>query len=425
MLSYYGELAPLIQQHNYLTKLNLDILLQIIIHLELDDVLNLSIVSKYFDQNISKLIPPQIPEGIYAVNFDFTSVRLINYIEKFEQCDESFRKIHSFMPAKGVYVQLYDEYLKGVARLQNISTLMSHSPHFLSENGHERINKLCENDKKKSYTIKSYITSFFRDPYILLLMITVVLLITATTGWFIYSNTTFNLFEKDTNENILYQYELEKNIKNIDENGYFDNYLPLEKIFLPYRSSLNKFHMERQARRCYDGAFDTKLGEVLCFDSLDELCDNRNNIRSIYFEHVYHKFNKTYNVDEIQNIFLLLSNYVCADADANYQYDHVIFGRAGYLKYKHPELVLFTIERRAWFDTCIGINNKSYNFPERHESRNSNQFTVSKITYDTKCIAECITHRPNLHLSIWYLILILCATWISFLSIMYYGLILL
>ena len=64
------------------------------------------------------------------------------------------------------------------------------------------------------------------------------ILLSATIGYFIYTRTSFNLYEREQNEKILYNQTLENNLNMIIQNGYSDKLMPMESLFYVYRSKL-------------------------------------------------------------------------------------------------------------------------------------------------------------------------------------------
>ena len=410
------EIIPLIISTNYISKIILDLLLMIIASLTLPDILVLAKVSKYFKWHIDKLIPPHP----ITISKFITSVQAINYLDKIEECNTMYKKLpHLSEKELGRIIPRYCDYHLGLLKLNKLSKIMSYSPHFVFNKGNERIYKLCGKLPSKS---KSYCFSCFRDPYTILLIVTLMLLLTVTLSWFIYANITFNLNEKEITEKAIYQNEYNKNIKYIQENGYTDWTVPFDSIFFIGRSSLErKMECSGGPRKsgCYSHVRNWQE-TMLCLKSQEELCGlhNLSNLTFKYFEFAYEYFNGTYSMTEIKKIYKMLSDYGCSDYGSIFRRGPMVYVDLGYLKKNvNTYYDIFTLSSDVPWVHCIGINNDTYVNTDRFDRAFG--FYVDKITYNAICLAECITPHPNLYKNIWHLILMLCLLWLLFIILIF------
>ena len=108
-----------------------------------------------------------------------------------------------------------------------------------------------DTDSESKYLLSSNINYFSKISIDIFWQIIIVLLITIISGWFIYSNTIYNLYEKDLSEKILYQNTLIDNINYIEKYGYEDDYLKFESVFPLSESSLLMWHAKFPDKTCF------------------------------------------------------------------------------------------------------------------------------------------------------------------------------
>uniref|UniRef100_A0A6C0C7Y4 Uncharacterized protein n=1 Tax=viral metagenome TaxID=1070528 RepID=A0A6C0C7Y4_9ZZZZ len=390
---------------NYLSDLIFDLLLQIIVNLDPISNLSLSMTSKYFNRwYVNKIIPPK-PVVAYS-----TSNQNVNYLDKIEKYKQSHDRIKNLtIQNLNEIIPKHDDYEIGLKNLSAMVQTTPYSLHFYHHNGHERINKICEKEIEQTSKFNSFCSSCFRDPYQLLFMITILLLITVTTSWFLYVNMSYNLHDKDIEEEIIYRNALQKIAININENGYDAIDLPFDRMIERY--DVLWFWRYPQREKCFHNIIYYKMNHLgLCFESYEEMCKDTY-ISSKYFDYVYQYYDSMYSMDEIKDIYLQIWNRTCVDD----YHDNI-----HYLKDRtnKSQLDLFATSRISITDNCMTITG------EIHKTYVSfvKTFYVSKITYNTTCIAAGMTTRPNFARETRHLLAILVLSWIIFALSALYGL---
>lgn len=418
-------IISIVSKKDYISTLITELIWLIIINLTGKDILTLGTISRFFNLCINKIIPPKI-----KISKFISSVRIIDYLEKANEYTSSYNKIN-FFPQKNLQVTIpgYMEYEINLDELKKISKGLYYSPYFYHNNGKQKINKLCGyNVKNNKCQLKIFCSSCFRDPYLLLLVISIMILLTAILSYFLYTKTVFNINEKDRSENIMFQNEIEKNINNIQKNGYWDNTLSINSIFFERKSFLDvircacndKSRMDYRYNNCKGIWHTQQCSQInydvtgICFKSIDELCSlyNSSTFSSKYFENIYKYFNGTFCINDIQKVFMKISEYGCNRHYWTHGYD--MYRTIVYIKnHTNTHIDTFTLKRVEDDNNCIGINNETFNGSFDYKNP-LYIFQMSKVTYDATCIAKCVTPLPDLHENIWYLILILFLLWIIF-----------
>jgi hypothetical protein len=344
-------------------------------------------LSKYFNFNINKIILPK------PINIDTV-----------EEYQKNYDNIKKFCPENEI--STINSYNDNLVDLEKVLEIDSHSLHFNLFNGPERMKQLCK--KEKSNMIKSYCSSFFRNPYYLNLIILIMIILSVILGCSIYTKRSFNLYEIPMIEKSM----LEEKIKHIKEYGIPTHLLPVETVFRIY----NSFWQKYGTGKCFSKSKPTH--SKLCFNQ-NELKEGNYNWTNLFFDNLDIDTNKT-SQSEIKKI--LKKMLYTISIFPNLYYESHVNDLGFFHRYEKYEFVLFRMSR-IHNDSSYGTL-KCMNPDGIIKNKERNQvwmwFETSLIEYDAACIANIIIDYPYLKLDIWYLILILVSIWIVLIgSILY------
>jgi hypothetical protein len=381
---------------NYLSRLPNDILW--IILANVPNLFIINMISKYFNWQIQKIIPPK-PIDITTS----TSVEVIQYVNELEDYEGE-----NLLEKKSLEKTFFHEiYISNLMELKKALDTVPYSIHFMTHDGQNRIENLVHNNIKKSTTMKSYCSSCFRDPYYLLLIITILFLLSVTLGWFIYIRTSYKIHEKP----IIEKYILEQNTKLILKNNFPSSLMQMESISeyndnIIFRKSYWDYN---EYSKCFKKT-NPWFNEKLCFH-MEELCKNNYDINNFFFKRTHRKLDKI-SIPKLQNVFLNISTYEC---DNYHKSNNPIIYPIQYEKLKILVFILFEDNFGRHYPLCRNLNDTYMEL--KSENDRSEKFMILQLfifEYNASCIAQIITNIqvPDLH--IWHLIFIFCVIWIIF-----------
>lgn len=398
--------VPLLKSTNYISGLTPDLWIQIVAFMDPVSNLNMRIGSKRFcSWYDNEFIPPKPISQLSTTN------QYIDYLDKMERCHLTYSQIPG---DHALIVPNYQHYQLGLKALERMSDNAVFSIHFNIKNGCERVTKLCNHDSTDQIHLRSFWASCFRDPYQLLAIITIMLLVTVSITWLIAANVSFNANDRVREEDAIYQDDLQQNMQLLDELYHIPSDLMDKIIPYPY-PWISPFENLEYGEHYHGGYHTNRMG--MCFVSEDDMCQNINE-SSKHLEFVHSYYRGAYSMKGIRSIYSQLINYACTNKSLKGM------GASKCIQYlKNIVKFRFDAFRIGWQNRgafkCV-ISNGTIISARDFDSYAI--FYILEYRYDLAGVAKSVTQRPHLAKPIGYLIVLLVAACVIFIFLAWYGL---
>jgi len=390
------EIVGLLHEKNYLSHVPNEIFNRIFMNLDAESNMKLCFVSTKFYHHIHDYIPPLPINVLYSM-----SNQIINYIDKLELCKLKYEELEIYSEEQNLrdVVPKYVDYMRALEILPNAKLAVPYSIYFRRHDGHERINKLCKEETEMPTGCRLFYTSYFRDPYALL--VTILLLSCVTIflcGIITHTVVTFNETARKLEEDNAYSLERTNNL-NLIQLGQHSNLNPRAANRIVHSGTFPS----GSRQNCYKSLQSYENDIMICFASLDELCRMRA-MPEKYLEYLLKHFYGRYSAPEIRDIYHRLANYVC-------EHNQILPPEAFFTGYNLTRQTdAFKIGPPV-FRNCMLLDGSL----KLRSMLTYRAFYVASYMIDAECIADEITVRPHLHNPIWPFIVTIAVMWAIFL----------